>query len=279
MSKKDKDQPWLSQKAENELETLSTDCLVEIVANHAEDVKALLIDELIRRDLSVELGTDPKTQRPVFVKIAQYGAVVQLGTIDDEEKPRFAPLRKNQKIGTITLEDALALLILPRILGEEKGKKIKANEGRFGPYLQVGTEIFSMKNTETDPYTITLQEAKEIIATKREEVAKKTIRLFEGSVIKILRGPYGPYITNGKKIVSLPKKEKKAEDYTLAECKEILRKVKPTRKKSTKKAPNKRTPQKLNKTQAGAKKRKTLKQVKTASVTTFSQEEQEYNPF
>ena len=279
MSKKDKDQPWLSQKAENELETLSTDCLVEIVANHAEDVKALLIDELIRRDISVELGEDPKTQRPVFVKIAQYGAVVQLGTIDDEEKPRFAPLRKNQKIGTITLEDALALLILPRILGEEKGKKIKANEGRFGPYLQVGTEIFSMKNTETDPYTITLQEAKEIIATKREEVAKKTIRLFEGSVIKILRGPYGPYITNGKKIASLPKKEKKAEDYTLAECKEILRKVKPTRKKSTKKAPNKRTPQKLNKTQAGAKKRKTLKQVKTASVTTFSQEEQEYNPF
>ncbi|MBT4941439.1 MAG: type I DNA topoisomerase [Candidatus Magasanikbacteria bacterium] len=202
-------------------------------------------EHVSREDIShaKELGIDPETKKPVSAKIGRYGPFVQLGTKDDEEKPRFASLREGQMIQTITLDEALTLLSLPRTLGKDNEEQdIKANVGRFGPYVQVGKEYFSIKKAEKDPYTITLEEAKEIITLGREEKAKKIIRTFVEEGIQILRGPYGPYITDGTKNARIPKDEEHPENYTLEQCIEMLKNAKPGRKGRKKTAAKKKKP-------------------------------------
>lgn len=169
-----------------------------------------------------ELGTDPKTGKPVSARFGRYGPFVQLGTKDDEEKPRFASLRKDkgQTVENITLEDALSLLQLPRELGTtEDGEPVRANIGRYGPYVQYGSAYASIK--DDDPYTITLERALEVIAEKKRADAEKLIQHFEEEGIRILHGRYGPFITDDNKNVSVPK-DRDPASLTLDECRELL---------------------------------------------------------
>lgn len=189
-------------------------------------------EELSKKDTLKmrELGIDPKTKKPVYARIGRFGAFVQLGSKDDAEKPRFASLQKDQSVETITLDQALTLLTLPRILGQdEEGFDIKANIGRFGPYIQVDKKYYSLK--EQDPYTITLAEAQEVIRAGKEKQANKEIKIFPNSNIQILNGRYGIYITDGQKNAKIPK-DKIPEELTLAECEELI-KAAPEKKKRT----------------------------------------------
>jgi len=163
-------------------------------------------DEVQREDiLSVrEIGIDPKSGKPVYSRIGTYGPFVQLGSKDDEEKPTFAQLGKNQTIDSVTLEEALKLLSLPKILGtDEDGHDIKVNIGRFGPYLQVEKTYYTLK--EDDPYSISFARAKEVIQEANEKKAKEIIKSFPGSEVIVKDGRYGPYITDGKKNAKIPK--------------------------------------------------------------------------
>ena len=181
-----------------------------------------------------ELGTDPESGKPVQVRVGRYGPFVQIGTKDDEDKPRFAGLRPGQSMHSITLEEALALFRLPRELGEtEEGEPIQANIGRFGPYLRYGNKFVSLK--EDDPYTISLERAREVIAGKKKADAERVIQHFPGTAIQVLKGRYGPYITDGKKNAKIPKDEA-PEALDLHTCKELLAKA-PERKPRGRKAP------------------------------------------
>ncbi|MDR0768647.1 MAG: type I DNA topoisomerase [Dysgonamonadaceae bacterium] len=144
------------------------------------------------------LGTDTKTGRPVSVKIGRYGPFVQVGSAEDVDKPRFASLAKGQSIETITLEEALTLFDLPRIVGELDGKPIEAAVGRFGPYLKYNNTFTSITKGY-DPHRITLEEAKELIAERAEKEEKKYIKSFpEDDNLQILNGRFGPYISYNK---------------------------------------------------------------------------------
>ena len=135
--------------------------------------------------------------------MGRYGAMAQIGEAEDEEKPRFASLRPDQTLDSITLEEALVLFELPRELGTtEAGEVVTANIGRYGPYVRVNKTFVSIKGE--DPHTITLERALELIAENEEKKNNRIIKDFEDGV-QILRGPYGPYITNGKKNARIPK--------------------------------------------------------------------------
>ena len=153
------------------------------------------------------LGSDPATGKPIVAKIARYGPVVQMGSAEDEEKPRFASLLKDQRIESITLEEALKLFQLPRVIGALEGKDLKAGIGRFGPYVQHGSLYASIKAADgDDPMTIGLERAIELILAKRVADANKKIALFEGDpIIEILNGRWGPYIKVGKENHRIPK--------------------------------------------------------------------------
>lgn len=187
-----------------------------------------------------ELGTDPKTGKPVIVRMGRYGPFVQIGSKDDDEKPQFAGLRKGQDMDKITLDEALYLFNLPRALGEDdNGEPIRANIGPFGPYVQLGKKTKDKKPLyvnlrEDDPYTITRERALELIAEKKAAEARRLIQHFEDAGIKVLHGRYGPYITNGKKNASVPKDSEPAE-LTLEQCEEILAKA-PDKKKRGRKS-------------------------------------------
>ncbi|MFW2612920.1 type I DNA topoisomerase [Aliarcobacter butzleri] len=169
-----------------------------------------------------ELGIDPKSGKPVSARVGRFGPFVQIGTKDDEEKPKFVAIPDNLNMDTITLEEALFLFNLPRVVGNtENGDEIKANIGRFGPYLQVKTKFYSLKTD--DPYTIDLNRALEIIKDIDEAKEKSTIKTFDKEKIQILVGQYGPYIKQGRKNFKIPK-GKNAEDLTLEECLEIIEK-------------------------------------------------------
>jgi len=150
-----------------------------------------------------EVGIDPKSGKPILARFGRFGPMLQLGTTDDEDKPRFAPLPKGAKIETVTLEQALEMFKLPRIVGQtEDGQDIKANIGRFGPYIQVGKLFVSIK--PEDPHTITLEKARELYAAKLQAEAEKNIADF-GDGVKVLNGRFGPYITDGTKNAKIPK--------------------------------------------------------------------------
>ncbi len=167
-----------------------------------------------------ELGTDPKTGRPVIARMGKYGPMVQLGKTDDEEKPKFAKLREGQNIESVTLEEALDLFKLPRTLGEYEGEEVQASIGRYGPYVRHGNKFVSL-GQDYDPYTINLDQAKELIEAKRKADRERTIKDFSDHDIMVYNGKYGPYIKAGKKNVKIPK-DKDPKELTLEECQEII---------------------------------------------------------
>ena len=172
------------------------------------------------------LGTDPKSGQSVSVKIGRFGPVAQIGTADDAEKPRFAQLKKDQSLETITLEEALELFRLPRTLGELEGKDVTVGTGRFGPYVQYDKKYVSIPK-DMDPLTLTMDEAKDLIAKKQQEEAQRHLCKFEEDPdMEVLNGRYGPYIAYKGNNYRLPKAlHEKAAELTYAECKEIVDKA------------------------------------------------------
>lgn len=149
------------------------------------------------------VGNDPKSGLPIFARFGRFGPMLQKGEQSDDPKPQFAPLPEGTKIETVTLDQALAMFTLPRLVGHtEEGKEMKANIGRFGPYIVVDNLFVSIK--PLDPHTITLEEARALYQAKLQAEREKNIANF-GDGIKILNGRFGPYITNGTKNAKIPK--------------------------------------------------------------------------
>ena len=182
-----------------------------------------------------ELGSDPKSGRPVFVKIGRFGPVVQIGTAEDKDKPLFAQLPSDKSIETITLEEALELFKLPRELGEFEGTNVTIGAGRFGPYVLHNRKYVSIPKDE-DPMTITLERAIELIKEKREAEQKRHIKTFEeDDKLELLNGRFGPYIAYDGKNYRLPKnKMDDVESLTYEECMTIIKEApepKPARRR------------------------------------------------
>ena len=174
-----------------------------------------------------ELGTDPKTGRPVFVKIGRFGPVVQIGTAEDKEKPRFAQLPKDKGMNTITLEEALELFKLPRTLGEYEGSEVIIGTGRFGPYILHKKKYVSIPKDE-DPMSITIDAAIQLIDEKRQQEQKSHLKAFaEEPKLEVKSGRYGPYLSYDGTNYRLPKAmHAKAAELTLEECMEVINKSK-----------------------------------------------------
>ena len=200
-------------------------------------------EEGVSRDEALQsrlLGDDPESGKPVSVRLGRFGPYVQIGTREDEEKPKFAGLRPGQSMNKITLDEALDLFNLPRLLGENsQGEEIIANIGRFGPYVKIGNEFVSIRGE--DPFEITLDRALEMIHEKREADKNKIIKVFDDSAIQVLNGRYGPYITDGNKNAKIPK-DREPATLTLEECNQLIAEA-PARKKKTKKKRAKKTTQ------------------------------------
>ena len=176
-----------------------------------------------REDVSEarELGKDPVTGKPISVRYGKYGPFVQMGTKDDEEKPKFASLRPHQRMDALVLAEALELFKLPRVLGHmPDGKPIRVAIGRFGPYVQYGDKKYASIKDD-DPYTVELPRAMELIQAKEELDANRIILDFPEAGIQVLNGRYGPYITDRVKNAKIPK-EREPRTLTLDECKELI---------------------------------------------------------
>lgn len=199
----------------------------EMISNFYQDfepqVERTLNEKTEHRVGERELGVDPKSGKPVSVKIGRFGPVVQMGTPSDDEKPQFANLTKGQSIETITLEEALELFKLPRTLGELEGQVVKANVGRFGPYVQLGKLFVSIPKGE-DPMDITLERAAELIQEKRLKEEQSHLKQFnEDPDLEVRAGRWGPYITYKGKNYKLPKSDaERATELTYDECKKII---------------------------------------------------------
>ena len=167
-----------------------------------------------------EVGTDPKSGKPIIARFGRFGPMLQLGSSDDKaDKPQFAPLPKGTKIETVTLEQALRAFELPRLVGQtEDGQDIKANVGRFGPYIQIGKLYVSLK--DIDPREVTQEQARELYAAKLKAEAEKNIADF-GDGIKVLNGRFGPYVTDGSKNAKIPK-DTDPKDITRDQAVELL---------------------------------------------------------
>ena len=186
-----------------------------------------------------DLGTDPKSGRPVSVRMGRFGPFVQIGTKDDEEKPKFAGLRPGQKMDHITLDEALYLFNLPRNLGETpEGEPVSVNIGRFGPYVKYGAKYASLK--DDDPYTVSFERALEVVAAKKEADANRIIHDFADEGIQVLNGRYGPYVTDGAKNAKIPK-DTDPKSLTLPDCRELLANA-PERGRRGRKAPARKAP-------------------------------------
>jgi DNA topoisomerase I len=240
------------------------------------------IDRVKEKDESVsrqeaqqarELGTDPKTGKPVIVRLGRYGPFAQIGQAEDEEKPQFAGLRPGQKMETITLDEALELFKLPRELGETpEGEPVQANIGRFGPYIRYGKRNFvSLK--EHDPHDVTLEQALELVAAHKQAQRERIIQNFEAEGIQVLKGRYGPFVTDGNRNASVPK-DQDPEKLTLEECQKMLAEAPPKgrrgkfgkKKAAGKKAANKKTAKK----KASKKKKKKRSKKKASKKKTAS---------
>lgn len=168
------------------------------------------------------LGEEPETGKPVSVKIGRFGPVVQIGAADDEEKPRFAQMKKGQSMETITLEEALELFKLPRTLGEYEGKTVTVGIGRFGPYIQHNKVYVSLPKT-LDPMKVTLEEAEQLILEKRTKEAERHIKKFdEEPELEILNGRYGPYIAYKGNNYKIPK-DIVPQDLSLKSCFDLIK--------------------------------------------------------
>ncbi len=170
-----------------------------------------------------QLGNDPKTGRPVFVKIGRFGPVVQIGAADDEQKPQFAQLPTDKRMDEITLDEALELFKLPRTVGQFEGSDVVIGAGRFGPYILHNKKYTSLPKTE-DPMTVTLDTAIKLIEEKRQQEAQRHIKQFdEDAKLEILNGRYGPYIAYDGKNYRIPKAQHdKAAQLTYEQCMEIV---------------------------------------------------------
>jgi DNA topoisomerase-1 len=237
------------------------DKMENVSRDEAIQSRQLGVDEKTGKPISRQLGVDEKTGKPISVRMGRYGPFVQIGTREDEEKPRFAGLRPGQKMDKITLEEALQLFKLPRELGvSPEGEQISANIGRFGPYIKYDSKFVSLKVKEgDDPYSVTLERALELVAEKKEFDANREIKMFEGTDIKILRGRYGPYITDGNKNARIPKDVEDPASLDLETCQELIEKAplpKSKRKKAAKKkaAAKKAVKKKATKKKAAKKK-------------------------
>ncbi len=206
-----------------------------------------------------ELGTDPKTGKPVSVRLGRYGPYAAIGSTaeDAEDKPRFASLRPGQSMHTISLEDALELFLMPRHLGQDKGEDVSVGIGRFGPFAKRGSVYASLKK-EDDPYKVDLARAVFLIEEKEEIARNRIIKEFEGSDIQVLNGRYGPYLSDGKLNGKIPK-DREPASLTLEEVIQLMEETgKPMRKgfgkKAAKKAPAKKAAVKKTAAKAPAKK-------------------------
>ena len=230
-------------------------------------------EESVSREEAVQarlLGTDPKSGKPVSVRMGRYGPFVIIGTKEDEDKPKFAGLLPGQKMADITFESAMELFKLPRDLGEtEEDGIISTSIGRFGPYVKYGPKYVSIKkDSGDDPYTITLERALELVAEKKKADAEKLINHWEEENIQVLNGRYGPYVTDGNKNVKIPK-DTDPKSLSLEDCQKMIaeapekkwgRKKKAAKKKKA--APKKKAATKKKK--AASKKKKSTKR-KTAT--------------
>ena len=176
------------------------------------------------------LGTDPASGEPLIVRMGKFGPMAQIGKADEEtgKKARFAKLRANQSIETITFEEALELFRLPRTIGQLEGKDVKVSIGRFGPYVQLDKLFVSIPKT-FDPYTITFEDAQTLISEKREKDAARLILNFESEGIQVLNGRYGPFIKKDKDNYKIPKGTE-AKDLTLEAIQEIIKETPPSKK-------------------------------------------------
>ena len=169
-----------------------------------------------------QLGVDPKTGKPISVKIGRFGPLVQLGEGDTEEKPQFASLLKGQSVSTITLEEALKLFEFPRTIGEFEGKDVTVAVGRFGPYIKHDNKFVSIPK-EYAPAAISLEEAVQLIVDKRDAETKKVVKVFtEDADLQILNGRYGIYIAYKKANYKIPKTVADPSALTYEECKAII---------------------------------------------------------
>ncbi len=220
-------------------------------------------DENVTREEVMQarvIGDCPETGKPISVRMGRYGPFVQRGTKDDEEKPKFASLLPGQKMDSVTLDDAMILFQLPRDLGETpEGEKMSTNFGRFGPYVKYGSKFVSLpKDEDINPYTITVERALLLVAEKKQADIDKIIANWEEEGIQILKGRWGPYITDGNKNAKMPTKETDPTTLTLEECQELLAKAPERKGRGKKKAGKKAAPKekKLTPKQAEAKKKR-----------------------
>ena len=170
-----------------------------------------------------ELGVEPKTGKPVFVKIGRFGPVVQIGKAEDKEKPRFAQLPADKSMETITLDEALELFRLPRTVGDFEGTPVVIGAGRFGPYVMHDRKYVSLPKGE-DPMTLTLDAAVELILKKRQQETQRHIKTFDDEPkLEVMNGRYGPYLSYDGKNYRLPKAmHDRAAELTLEECMGVI---------------------------------------------------------
>ena len=176
-----------------------------------------------------ELGNHPETGKMVYAKIGRFGPMIQMGEKDDEEKPKFAKLKEEQSVDTITLEEALDLLKWPRVLGNHKDKEVTVAIGKFGPYVKYDGAFTSL-GEELDPSMVTLDDCLELIKEAEETKKKRVIKEFKSKDIFVLNGQYGAYIKKGKNNFKIPEYQE-AKELTLKDCEEIIKNSKPRGKK------------------------------------------------
>ncbi len=228
-----------------------------------EDKESLTRKDAIKPRL---LGTDPKTGKPVSVRLGRYGPCVQIGDVEDEEKPRFASLRPGQKINSITFEEAMELFKLPRKLGETPdGEPVSANIGRFGPYIRYGNKFVSLK--EDDPHEVTLERALELIEEKKIADANRIILDFPEEGIQVLNGRYGPYITDGNKNAKIPK-DTEPKELDLETCKKLIAEAPERRGRGKKKKAAAKKKKAAAKKKAASKKKSATKKKSAAKKST-----------
>lgn len=198
------------------------------------------IENSERKTGEKELGVDPKTGKPVIVRIGKFGPIAQIGTSEDEEAPVFAGLKKEQSIETISLEEALELFKFPRQIGDYEEKTVSIGIGRFGPYIRHNNIFVSLKKDIDDPATIDLERAIELIEAKRESDRNKIIKIFENDEeVQILNGRWGPYISYQKNNIRIPK-DLDAANLCYEDCLKLIEKA-PKKKNTSKKTTAKKT--------------------------------------
>jgi DNA topoisomerase-1 len=207
------------------------------------------------------LGVEPSTGKEVSVRLGRFGAHAQIGSVEDEDKPRFAGLQPGQSLETITLEEALELFKLPRDLGfTPEDEELSVGIGRFGPYIRFGSKFVSLK--DADPLTIELPQVLELVAAKKQADIDRILKTFEGTDVQILKGRWGPFIANETKNARMPK-DREPDSMTLEECLALLeaapekrgRKKAARKKAAGKKATKKKTAKKKTSRKKTAKKK------------------------